>query len=164
MANKIYQIEELGRRWAVADPMDESLTLDGLAALSVRQGDQWDRGASARPTRYLWRLVLDGFATNPVIGESVLLYIAGSNGIDHDADLGVSDAAATVDQLLNCRQIGSVQVMTTSTFDIHTGSGLVDIFDRYVTPVIFNRTNDALASAGTPVHYLELTPVSDEIQ
>lgn len=162
MPNKIYINPETALTWTDTGG-DNTLDLGGLAADAVRQGDQHDLLASARADWFEWRLVIDGFDTAPVVGETVDLYLGFSDGTNHDGDLGTVDAAATTAALPNLLFLGSAMVQTTTAADELIISGMVQIVSRYVTPVIHNNTADALLSTAD-AHKFILTPVPSEVQ
>ena len=158
MPNKVYLAAETALTWTDSGG-DYALTLASLAADGVRVGAQADLGSAARPRLYAWRFVVAGFATAPVVGETVDVYLAAGDGTYIDGNVGASDAAGSTAQLPNLLFLGSATVQTTSTTDDLIISGQVEIAARYVSPVIHNNTADAL-SGGRFI----LTPVPDEIQ
>lgn len=162
MPNKIYILPETSHTWTDTSG-DDTLDLGGLAADGVRQGDQWDLTASAHSGWFEWRMVIDGFDTAPVVGEKIHIYLAYSDGTNHDGDLGTADAASSTVVLPNLEWIGSATVQTTTAADEIIVSGKVQIFSRYVTPVIHNDTADALLSTSDS-HKFILTPVPPEVQ
>lgn len=165
MPNKIYGAEETAKVWTDTGG-DYALDLGGLAAGSVRQGAQGDLGATPRATRYAWQLFIDGFDTAPVVGEEVVLYLGfayvGSNTII-DGDLSTSDSAGATVDLPNLLLLGAATVQTTTAADELIISGEVEILARYVTPVIYNATADALLSSGDS-HSFTLIPMPPEVQ
>jgi len=162
--SKTYVLEETAHTWSDAvTGGDDTLDLGGLATLGVRQGDQWDRGASAVPFWYEWRLIIDGFDTAPVVGERVNAYLGFSDGTNHDGDLGTADAAATTVALPNLMFIGSATVQTVTAANELIVSGDVLIIARYVTPVIENKTVDSFLST-SDAHKFILTPHSPQGQ
>ena len=162
MPNKVYIAPEPPHVWTDTGG-DDTLDLGGLAADAVRQGDQWDMGASARSAWYEWRLVIDGFDTAPVVGETVDVYLAFSDGTNHDGDLGVTDSASSTATLRNLLFLGSATVQTTTAANELIVSGQVQISSRYVTPVVHNNTTDALLSTAD-AHKFILTPIPHEVQ
>lgn len=162
MPNKVYVIPETSHTWTDAGG-DDALDIGGLAADAVRQGDQWDMTASARSDWFEWRMVVDGFDTAPVVGESVDVYLGFSDGTNHDGDLGTADAAATTVALPNLLFLGSCIVQTTTAANELIASGLVQIRSRYITPVVHNNTADALLSTAD-AHKFILTPIPTQIQ
>jgi len=166
MANKIYQAPETARVWSDAGA-DEDLDLGSLAAAAGRVGSAWDRGAASRPEVYEWRLKIDGFDTAPVVGETVDVYIAESDGTLTDGPVGFSDTAdsalASVDLLKNLRFIGQAVVHSTTAGDDLVASGRIALSSRHVIPVIHNNTADALLGS-SDAHQFILTPIPPEIQ
>ena len=163
MPNKIYIAPETSHTWTDTGG-DDTLDLGGLAASTgVRQGDQWDRGAGSLAQLFIWRLIIDGFDTAPVVGECVHAYLGFSDGTNHDGDLGTTDAASSTVVLPNLLRIGATKVQTTTAGDELIKSGTVLIESRYITPVIWNATVDALLSTSDQ-HKFILTPVPYEVQ
>ena len=158
MPNKFYLAPETAKTWTDSGG-DYALTLASLAADGVRVGAQHDLGSASRSRLYAWRFVVDGFGTAPVVGETVDVYVATSDGTYVDGNVGTTDAAGSTVALPNLLFLGSATVQTTSTTDDLIISGQVEIAARYVSPVIHNNTADAL-SGGRFI----LTPVPDEIQ
>lgn len=162
MANKIYTQSETAKTWTDAGG-DYTFDLGSLAADAVRVGAQGDLGAAPRADRYEWRLVIDGFDTAPVVGESVDLYLSFGDGTYVDGDVGTGDAAGATDDLPNLLFIGSAIVQTTTAADNLIISGTVEIVSRYVSPVVHNNTADALLGT-SDAHKFILTPVPAEVQ
>ena len=162
MANKVYINEETTKTWTDTGG-DYAMDLGALAADAVRVGTQGDLGAAPRADQYSWKLVIDGFDTAPVVGETVDLYLAFSDGTYVDGDVGTSDAAGATVDLPNLLFLGSAVVQTTTAGDNLIISGMVQIAQRYVSPVIHNNTADALLSTADS-HKFILTPVPPEVQ
>ena len=158
MANKVYVAAKTALTWTDSGG-DYALTLASLAADGVRVGAQHDLGSGSRSRLYAWRFAVDGFGTAPVVGETVDVYVATSDGTYVDGNVGTSDAAGSTVALPNLLFLGSATVQTTSTTNDLIISGHVEISAQYVSPVIHNNTADAL-SGGRFI----LTPVPDEIQ
>ena len=158
MPNKIYAAPETAKTWTDSGG-DYTLTLASLAADGVRVGDRHDTGSASRSRLYEWRFVVDGFGTAPVVGETVDVYIATSDGTYVDGNVGTTDAAGSTVALPNLLFLDSATVQTTSTTDDLIISGQVELSHRYVSPVVHNNTVDAL-SGGRFI----LQPVPDQIQ
>jgi hypothetical protein len=162
MANKVYIAEETAKTWTDTGG-DYTLDLGSLAADAVRVGAQGDLGAAPRADQYQFKLVIDGFDTAPVVGETVDLYLAFSDGTYVDGDVGTADAAGFTADLPNLMYAGSASVQTITAGDNLIISGLVQITQRYVSPVIHNNTADALLGT-SDAHKFILTPVPPEVQ
>lgn len=162
MANKVYIAEETAKTWTDTGG-DYTLDLGSLAADAVRVGAQGDLGAAPRADQYQFKLVIDGFDTAPVVGETVDLYLAFSDGTYVDGDVGTADAAGFTADLPNLMYAGSASVQTITAGDNLIISGLVQITQRYVSPVIHNNTADALLGTAD-AHKFILTPVPPEVQ
>ncbi len=162
MVNKVYINPETAISWSDAGATNV-IDLASIAADGVRVGARHDLGASARSEWYEWRLKIDGFDTDPVVGETVDLYIATSDGTDEDADVGTADAAGATTDLPNLHFLGSVVVQTTTAADNLVKSGIVRITARYFSPVVHNNTADALLGT-TDDHWITFIPIPPEIQ
>jgi hypothetical protein len=162
MANKVYINQETAMTWTDTGG-DYTMDLGSLAADGVRVGAQGDLGAAPRADQYQWKLVIDGFDTAPVIGETVDLYLAFSDGTYVDGDVGASDAAGFTSDLPNLLFLGAASVQTTTAGDNLIISGVCQITQRYVSPVIHNNTADALLGTADS-HKFILTPVPPEVQ
>ena len=162
MANKVYIAEETAKTWTDTGG-DYTLDLGSLAADAVRVGAQGDLGAAPRADQYQFKLVIDGFDTAPVVGDTVDLYLAFSDGTYVDGDVGTADAAGFTADLPNLMYAGSASVQTITAGDNLIISGLVQITQRYVSPVIHNNTADALLGTAD-AHKFILTPVPPEVQ
>ena len=162
MANKIYINEETSKTWTDTAG-DYTMDLGSLAADAVRVGQQGDLGAAPRADMYAWKLVIDGFDTAPVVGETVDLYLSFSDGLYEDGRVGTSDAAGSTVQLPNLLFLGAASVQTVTASDKLIISGTCQITQRYVSPVIHNNTADALLGTADS-HKFILTPVPAEVQ
>lgn len=162
MANLVYVNEETDITW-LSSTGTNVITLTSLAAGAGRQGALDDFGAAARPRRFVWRAwVL--FATTPVPGERIDIYIKTSDGSHPDNDDGTGDAAVSAeDKLRNLTHIGSIIVDEASTTPEFVASGDIQISSQWAAPVFWNATADALSSTALD-HGFQLTPVPDEIQ
>lgn len=167
MANKIYVNQEAAITWT-DDTTGGDYTLDigGLATVSVRAGDVGDLGSGARADRYYWKFIVDGFDTAPVVGQVVSIYLAFSMGgtqADTDGDLSGTDGASSTVVLPNLLHLGDAVVQTTTAADELVVSGVVEILARYVVPVVYNQTDDALLST-SDAHKFILYPAPPEVQ
>ncbi len=138
-------------------------TLTSLAAGAGRQSAQLDFGAGAVAFKFRWRFWVQ-FATTPVVDEIIDRYIKTSDGTHLDNDDGTGDADVSAeDKLNNLHWIGSI-VVDEATADIEmSASGVVEIYERYVHLVAFNRTADALtATALEHGAYLEEVPTQGQ--
>jgi hypothetical protein len=160
--NKVYINPETPVTWSDAGA-DNTLDLGGLAADAVREGDRHDFGASARAEWYEWRIKIDGFGEQPVVGESVDVYWATSDGTNPDGNASTTDAAGAVADLPNFKYLGSAIVQTTTAGDNLVASGVFRHVARYGQPVIHNNSNDVLLSSGDD-HWFWVTPIPPEVQ
>lgn len=164
MASKAYVNPETTVDWTDDTTAgDYTLDLGSLAADGVRVGDRGDLGVAPRAFLFEWRLVIDGFDTAPVVGETVDLYISTSDGTYEDGDVGTTDAAGATVALPNLKYLGSAVVQTTTAGDNLQCSGITEIYSRYVSPVVHNNTADALLGTAD-AHHFYLTPIPIEAQ
>jgi hypothetical protein len=125
---------------------DVTLTLASLASAAGRQSAQHDLGSGARAFTYNWRAFVK-FATAPVVGETVNIYLKTSDGTNADNDDGTGDLAVSAeDKLKNLTWIGSIVVDEASTTAPMVASGTIAIYHRYVQVVFWNATADGLSS------------------
>ena len=163
MPNLVYNQPETTLTWRASGGTNV-LTLTSLASGAGRQGALDDFGATtARSRLYEWRFFCK-FATTPVVGEVIRIYLKTGDGTHRDNDDGTGDAAVSAeDKLKNLALIGVLVVDEASTTPEFSASGVVEVSAREVAPVIWNATADALSSTAGD-HGFDLLPVPDEIQ
>jgi len=144
------------------------LTLTSVGAGAGRQGALHDFGVAPRARKFIW-VGFVKFATPPVVGETVDIYIKRAwsetaTPTHADNDDGTGDAALSAeDKLRTLQYIGSIEVDEASTTPEFNATGTVEINSRHGAPVFFNDTADALSSTAAD-HGFELKAVPDEIQ
>ena len=164
MANKLYYAPETALDWTDdTTGGDYTLDLGGLAADGVRAGDVGDLGTGSNSLWYRWTFVVDGFDTAPVVGESVHLFLAWSDGTYIAGDLSGTDAASSTVVIPNLQPLGAAVVQTTTAANELMVHGVCKIATRYVIPVVWNNTADALLST-SDAHHVILTPIPPELQ
>ena len=170
MASKSYQASETARTWSDSSTSsDELLDLGGLAASGVACGSYWDLGASPRADVYEVELFIDGFDTDPVVGQVVELWITQSNattGFDGQLTSDPTDTAegtATAAQTENCTFACAARVHSTTAADGLKKRATVRLTGRYIAPIVVNRTEDALLST-SDAHMVTVTPIPQEGQ
>lgn len=162
MVNKLYVARETPIVWTDSTG-DLVLTLNNLAAGAGRVGAQKDFGAGSTSEWYEWRATVM-FATAPVVGETVDVYLSTSEGVQEDGQEGEADAAlGSTDSLRNMHYIGSLVVTSTDADHDMTASGMCRITTRYVSPVIHNKTADNLTATNDKSGFT-LTPIPPEVQ
>lgn len=162
MANKVYVARETPVVWSDTAG-DLVMTLNNLATGAGRVGAQKDFGGGSTPEWYEWRLTVQ-FATAPVVGETVDIYLSTSDGMEEDGQEGEADAAlGTTSSLKNMHFIGSLLVTSTDADHDMTASGVCRIVTRYVSPVIRNNTADNLKATNDTSEFT-LTPIPPEVQ
>lgn len=162
MANLIYRAVEATTTFRDSSG-DAVLTLQNLAFGAGRVSARFDRGAGSKPRVYQWRGVFQ-FATAPIVGELIELYLFESDGTYMNGTLGTSDAALSSDKRRNGLYIGSVVVDTTSTNTDIINSGLCLIHDRYYSVGVWNGSaGDNLRNSANTSRVI-MTPYPDEVQ
>ena len=162
MANLIYQNDEAAISWQETSGT-AVITLNNLAAGAGRQGALHDLSAAARSPRFAWRYFCQ-FATAPVVGEAVRIYLKTSDGTHPDNDDGTGDAAVSAeDKLRNLDQIGTLTVDQAAIGIIMVKSGFVLLPHQWVAPVIWNATADNLVATNN-LNGFSLTPAPLEVQ
>ena len=149
---------------AAATDSDVTFDVDDIASGAGQQSAQHDFGVDPRARRFTWRAFVQ-FATAPVVGELVRIYLKTQDTVGHpDNDDGTGDAAVSAeDKLRNLRYIGSIVVDQAAINIEMVASGDVEISQRYVQVVFWNATADAF-TADNNENGFSLTPVPDEIQ
>lgn len=166
MANKLYQHDEAALWFvpaAAAQAEDAAFEVHNLASGAGRQSAQHDFGTAARANRFVYRAWVQ-FATAPVVGERVDLYLKTSDGAHPDNDDGTSEGAVSADdKLKNLILLDSI-VVDEAAADIEmVVSGIVTIEARYVQVVFENSTADGLTN-DVDENGFNLTPVPPEVQ
>ena len=170
MANKVYINPETAFTWDNAGTGAVNLMdLGGLAAAGLAMGTYQDLGVAPRSEFYQFEMLIDGFDTAPVVGEVITLYFSQSNSTTNFDGNPTTDPTSsaqgtiTLAQAKNCLLAGVATVYSTTAADELKITGLVRIQSRYVAPVVYNGTADALLSTAD-AHLVTLTPVPQEIQ
>jgi len=162
MANKVYVARETPIVWSDTTG-DAVMTLNNLAAGAGRVGARADLGAGSTACWHNWRLTVQ-FDTAPVVGESVEIYLATSDGTEEDGQVGTADAAlGSANTLKNLQRVGVLVVTSTDADHDMTASGRCLITERYVSPVIYNNTSDNLQATNDTGEFT-LTPSPLEVQ
>lgn len=165
MSREIYALPLTSQLWTNAGGgSDLAITLASLSTGAGRIGAQWDRGTGAQPGRYRWQFRC---RTNsaPTVGNTLRIYLAvGDDGTYISNGLGTADAAISSEALCsNCQYVDSIEVSENVTTRDFTKRGFIWIYDRYVSPIIFNAFGVSLSSTGTNMEF-RLTPYPDQIQ
>jgi hypothetical protein len=160
--SKAYYLPETKHEF-LASGGDVVLTLTSLGAGAGRQSANLDFGAGAQPFMFRWRAWVK-FATAPVVGETIDIYIKTNDGTHYDNDDGTGDAAVSAeDKLKNLQLIGSIVVDEASATPEFSASGTVAIFEPYLQLVFWNATANALSStAADHGAYLKEIPVQGQ--
>ena len=164
MANKVYINEETAKTWSDATTGgDYVMDLGSLAAGNVKVGAQGDLGAAPRADQYMFKFVVDGFQTTlSSVGETVDIYLAGSDGQNIDGDVGTADAGGFTSDLPNLMYVGSASTQDTTAGQKLIISGVIQWTQRYISPVVHNNTSQALKGLAD-AHKFILTPVPPEV-
>ena len=134
-----------------------------IAALSASVGHlsaQFDLGVGPRPFLYEWRakITLDNGVN---IGENLILKVCSSDGSIADGTFSTADqSVASIDLFRNLQFMGSLELDNPQTVTVLQGSGIVQIYGRYVQLAIWNNTTTNIKST-TSASKVILTPVPD---
>lgn len=137
--------------------------IDGLGSGAGRQSAQFDFGTARHTNIFDWRAFAQ-FATAPVLGERIDIYLKTSDGTREDNDDGTGDLAVSAeDKLNNLHLIGSIIVDEAVADTEMVASGTVEIRSRYVQVVVWNASADALTT-DVDENGVYLTPATVEIE
>lgn len=168
MASKSYMQVETATEWTDSGG-DKLMDLGGLAADGVVCGAYLDLGAAPRADLYEVEILIDGFDTAPVVGQTIALWFTQSNattGFDGRITTDPTSSAegtATAEQASNCLPAGGVRVYSTTAADELQSRRVIRLTGRYVAPIVINHTADALLSTSDS-HKIILTPIPQEAQ
>lgn len=141
---------------------DLVITINNLAAGAVQVGARKDWGAGSTSEWYTWRLTVQ-FETDPVVGETVDIYLSTSDGTEEDGQGGAANAAGDTNMIKNMMLIGVLVVTSTDAAHDMTASGICRIPTRYASPVIYNHAADNLKAVNDTGEFT-LTPIPPEMQ
>ena len=167
MANEVFQKQGAPVIWS-SGGAGEELILSNLSVDGTAGGSYYDRGdlsSTPGPDEYEWEIIIGGFNTAPVVGETVDLYFSQSNDTTEfdgqptslPGDSSGPASGPTTDMLKNMMYAGSAVVHSTTSTDELITRGVVRFTSRYFFPVVHNNTADILASGDA--HILTLTPI-----
>lgn len=139
---------------------DYAWSMENVSNGAGRVSAQIDLGVSPRAFQYHWSCEALWVAT-PTQYNVLELYIAEAPDSDSTqiaGDVGATDAAlGDLDQVKNCRYIGSVVVEDAAT-TIMVGSGYFDTSVRYISLIGINNGGAALNATDSNFQF-KLTPV-----
>lgn len=162
MTSKVYTLQESGTQWTDTTG-DLAMTLNNLAAGAARQGAVLDLGArtTARSNRFVWRAYIKQ-DTAGVVGETIPIYLklgTDTPATGYDNDDGTGDiAVSSTDKLKNLLLLGVLQVDEAAADIPLSKSGIIEIDERYVMPIVYNNTADNLSATNND-SWFSLTPV-----
>lgn len=163
MANKIYVAPESAIVWKSSGGT-YTFTPTSVANAAGRIGAQGDLGSASHSGWYRWRAKTK-CGTAGTVGRAVRIYIATSDGTIEDGNLSTADAGvSSEDKTRNLLFVGCIVVDKASdATEPFQASGIVYLPYRYVSPVWWNDTAQALSSTAGD-HEFQLIPIPDEIQ
>lgn len=142
-----------------------AFTLTSLAAGAGRLSAQKDQGASAVTREYLLEFKTK-FATTPVIGQKLSIFLVRSDGTNVDGGVSTADAALTAAQIERVvkegQHVGDLVVGIADATKVFTLREIVSVPNRYFSVAVINWTDDALSSTGTD-HAASCTPLEQSI-
>jgi hypothetical protein len=158
--SKAYKIDETSTVWTDSTG-DLAMTLQNLAFGAGRQGAVLDLGvgSTARANRFNVRVSVE-WETAPVVGEVCEVYIKRGDGTDYDNDDGTGDIALShTDKLQNCLFVGVVAADEAAADIPTSGSWVVEIDERYVMPILVNKSAGDNLQNTANVSTVTLTPM-----
>jgi hypothetical protein len=182
MANEILQKEGTPVVWADTTDYDAGthkpartaqIDLTSIANNAARQGDKVDLGATHAP-EYAMELDVE-FDVLPTVGNVVEVYLAWSGdatagdrnpGGASGADAAYTGLNSNIDA--SVRQLDGPYLLVCSAAaaapdDQRAYVGLVQPLNRYVSPVVYNKSGQALEGDAVEM-YLALYPLIPEVQ
>jgi hypothetical protein len=146
-------------------------TPQNVAASNGRISADLDRGASAKPMRYAWRMRTK-WASAPTSGDSARIYLIHADAIGDATQcdggwasgLGSDSATATeVPLLYQATYLGSV--VSGGALQAESTSGICGIHSRYVSVAIWNASVAGVSLSNVANdHIFTLTELPDEIE
>lgn len=162
MANKVYTATETAISFKSSGG-DVTFTPQNVASAAGRISARWDRGAGSKAGRYKWRAKTKAGAALAV-GAQLEIFLATSDGTIVDGNQGTSDAVFSAgDKRRNLQPVGVIEADSTTNGEVQHASGIVWIFDRYISVVWWNALGQTLTNTAGD-HEFILTPIPDEIQ
>jgi hypothetical protein len=161
MANKIYHAPETVVEFNTA--AGTVITLKNLAHSTGRVSVRVDRGAGSKPGLYQWRAVMQ-WENNPAATDYAEIYLSQSDGTYADGTVGTADAALTAAQASNCQLLGMVKAEAATGSTDRVKSGVCEIFSRYFSIGVINRSATVALKNSDNVSVVLLTPVPPEAQ
>jgi hypothetical protein len=168
MASKSYQASETSTVWTSAGG-DKLLDLGSLGFGTVKMGAYLDLGVAPRSDWYEVVVRIGGFTGGTSVQlpiECRFLQSNSTTGFDGNPTTDPTASAAgvmTLQQMWNCKMIGTVLTVSSSSSDVLQCRYRVRLTGRYVAPVVYNRTDATISVTGTD-HSITLTPIPQEGQ
>jgi len=160
--NKIYYTPGTGTVFQ-ASSGDVTFTLaDGVDLGNGQVSNQWDRGAGSLPARYKWEATIKWVAT-PTLGDAVRLYLYAAEKANTAVDLTGDGDVTPETKFGNFALIGQV-LCTVAADQAFYGSGIVEIYGRYVNLGVWNASATKDLNATANACSIKLTPIPDDIQ
>lgn len=132
---------------------------NGVGQVSAR----YDKGAGSQPALWEMRCRFSFTGTN-VVGTTLELYVATSDGTNPDGEVGTSDASMSSDKRRNLLFVGVLVVDQTTTNTVMTASFRnIYLPQRYFSLAMWNNTG-LPTQTSTSAHRCTMTPVPFEMQ
>lgn len=167
--------------WAIGSEYDSTVSglaqtndidLTGLVNDAAREGEKADLG-DVRPRKFLMLVAIEFGAVAPAAGRVVEFYLSGSPSSEpgnanpgqatgEDADYAPGGGLA--DSLPALQLVGSLIAADVAVGTVqYAVIGVVEDVPRFVSPIVFNDTDQALAVTGAEM-YVALIPMQDVIE
>ena len=169
MPSKSYINPEASTTWADTGG-DKLLDLGGATSSAPVMGAYKDLGVAPRADMYEVEFFIDELQATPTVGEVIDLYFSQSkdgttfDGEPTTAPTTSAQGTITSAQLSNLLYVGSLVVISVTGSDNNLrGRFVTRLTSRYVSPVVMNRSHEALKAA-SDAHRVILTPIPQEGQ
>lgn len=164
MPNKVYTNTETDIYFGSGTAPTVEFSPEGLPIGSGQISTSKDLGAFPHSSIYRW-IAQTSVAGTGSLNGAVEMYLATSpDNSRFDGGLTANNSMIGNSNVKkNLHWMGSIGVQTVGSGALYVTSGIVEIYNRYVSLVWFNQSQAKLWPV-SGVHQLILTPIPDEIQ
>lgn len=124
--------------------------------------NQLDRGTGDLPSRYKWEATIKWVAT-PALGDICRIYLYAAQKSSSAVDLTGDGDVTPETKFGNFALIGQV-ICTVAADQAFYGSGIVEIYGRYVNLGVWNASGTVDLNATANACGITLTPIPDAVQ